>query len=318
MIDYPLNALEVLVIDGMSDDGTRDAISKFSEQHSFIKLVDNEDLVVPHALNKGIALAKGEVIIRMDVHCIYPPNYVSTLVQVLLESGADNVGCYLETIPDGDGIQPRAIALATSHPFGIGNSKFRLNCQSEEPIIVDTVPFGCFRREVFQKFGLFDEELIRNQDNEFNTRITSGGGKILLIPNLKIKYFARKNFRALWRMFFQYGEFGPLVDAKVGRIGSLRRYIPGLFVMGLFIPLVLSFFWKPCGIIGWAVFLSHSALNLFYSLAISITQKRMMLAPFLFIAFLASHLSYGLGYIYGYFHYIFFGKKTSTNTSLSR
>ena len=166
--DYPKDRLDVLVIDGMSNDGTRSALQPFLEQHSSIRLLDNPQKTTPAALNVGIAAAQGEVIMRMDAHYEYPTNYISRLVHWLQESGADNVGGVLRMEPATDAPMARAIAVAVTHPFGIGNAYYRLGVS--KPRSVDTVPFGCYRREVFERIGNFDEDLLRNQDLEFNLR----------------------------------------------------------------------------------------------------------------------------------------------------
>ncbi len=173
--DYPKDRLQVLVVDGMSSDDTRSALKPYLEQYSFIRLLDNPRRQTPAALNIGIAAAKGDVIMRMDAHYQYPTHYVSRLVHWLQESEADNVGGILQMEPANDSAMARAIAAAVTHPFGIGNAYYRLGVS--KPRAVDTVPFGCYRSEVFERIGKFDEELLRNQDLEFNLRLRKRGGR---------------------------------------------------------------------------------------------------------------------------------------------
>ena len=173
--DYSKEDMEVLFVDGMSTDRTREIVVEYAGRYPFVRLLDNPGRIVPAALNIGIGAAKGEVIIRLDAHAIYPKNYFSVLVRKLNELRADSVGGVCRTLPVRDTSVCRAIAMALSSSFGMGNSYFRIGATKE--MCVDTVPFGCFRREVFDKIGLFDEELVRNQDDEFNGRIVKNGGQ---------------------------------------------------------------------------------------------------------------------------------------------
>ena len=229
--DYPLDRLEVLVVDGMSDDRTRDIVRQYAADHSFIRLVDNPKRITPCAMNAGVLAALGDVIMPMGAHAVYTQRYISRLVEALLETGADNVGGVLVTLPADDTATARALAIALSHPFGVGNSYFRIGARERR--IVDTVPFGCYRKEVFQRIGLFDEELVRNQDDELNGRLVRAGGRIMLVPEVESRYYARGSFGQVARMFFQYGYFKPLAAWKVGRVTSLRQVVPAAFVAGL-------------------------------------------------------------------------------------
>ncbi len=153
--DYPHDLLEVLVVDGMSNDGTRSIIKKYGDRYSFITMLDNPSKIVPAALNIGITRAHGEVIVRMDAHNIYSPDYVSKCIRYLEEYRADNVGGVWITMPGARTIIAESIAIAVAHPLGAGNALYRIG--SETPRFVDTVPFGCFRKELFTRIGLFDE-----------------------------------------------------------------------------------------------------------------------------------------------------------------
>ena len=188
-----------------------------------------------------IQQAKGDVIIRMDCHSVYPKDYVLTLVRALDEYNADNVGAVIETIPMDNLPKSEAIASVMSSFFGVGNALFRIGVNKVKE--VDTVPFGCFRREIFDELGLFDEAFIRNQDDEFNARMIKNGKKILLIPNVKIQYYARQYYKQVSRMFFQYGLFKPLVNYKLRQVASVRQIIPVALVLYLLIMLLVSLFW---------------------------------------------------------------------------
>lgn len=297
--DYPKEKTEVIIADGMSDDRTREIINQYAQKYQFIKMIDNPQKIVPTALNLAIKLSVGEVIIRLDAHCIYPENYFSELIKVLIETGADNVGAMWETCPGANTLAAKSIAIVMSHPFGVGNAVYRTRNNASEPFEVDTVPFGCYKRSVFDKIGFFDEELVRNQDNEFNERLIKNNGKIYLIPTLKIKYFARDNYYKLWKMFYQYGLFGPLVDKKLRKPARLRRYIPSIFVLSLLIPNLVSVFYKKINLLSVISAVMYAVCASTFSILLSIKERNFLLFPFLCVAFLVSHLSYGIGYFVG-------------------
>jgi glycosyltransferase involved in cell wall biosynthesis len=278
---YPKNLIEIIIIDGMSEDNTREIIKKYIEKYPFIKLINNSKKIVPTALNIGIKKAIGDIIIRIDVHSTYTPNYIKRLVLWSKKSKADNVGGICITKPGAETESAKAIALALSHPFGVGNPYFRIG--TKEPKYVDTVPFGCYKREVFDKIGLFDEDLVRNQDDEFNLRLIKNGGKILLVPDIISYYHARDSIYKLWKMYFQYGHFKPLVVKKVGGVLTWRQIIPPSFMGSLILALLLSFFtkfflWLFLFILG-----LYTTVNFSLSLIISIKKKDLRLLPFLLI-----------------------------------
>lgn len=236
--DYPRDRLEVLVVDGMSDDGTRDVIASYAGRHPSIRLLDNPKRITPHALNLGITRAGGAIIMRMDAHASYPPTYVGDLVEWLDRTGADYVGGAWVTLPGDATPTARAIAAVLAHPFGIGDSRYRLG--TNEVREVDSLPFGCFRRELFERLGLFDEELVRNQDEEFSFRVIRAGGRVLLVPGVVCSYYARRSLRQVGRMFYQYGLFKPLVALKIGRIMTLRQVVPGAFVLSVLLTVLAA------------------------------------------------------------------------------
>ncbi|HEY9516645.1 MAG TPA: glycosyltransferase family 2 protein, partial [Gemmatimonadaceae bacterium] len=239
--DYPSDRLEIVVVDGMSDDGTRDCIARLAAENPRIRMLDNPARITPSALNIAIANSRGDVILRADAHSRYPESYVPDLVRWLGDSGADNVGGVWITEPGGPGAMARAIAAAMSHPLGVGNAHFRIG--TREPRWVDTVPFGCYRRDVFERIGLFDEDLIRNQDDELNVRLIRAGGRILLVPDVVCSYNARDSLAKLWRMYYQYGYFKPLVARKVGGVFTWRQLVPPAFVLALAVSLILAIAW---------------------------------------------------------------------------
>jgi glycosyltransferase involved in cell wall biosynthesis len=299
--DYPKDCLEVLVVDGMSDDGTRDMVVRFAERHPFIRLLDNPRKITPAALNVGITNARGAVIMRMDAHAEYPANYVSSLVRSLHESGADNVGGLWITEPGGKTALARAIAVGSSHPLGVGNAYYRIG--ASEPRWVDTVPFGCYRREVFDRIGLFDEQLVRNQDDEFNLRLIKHGGRILLTPQVSCRYFARDSLGKMCRMFYQYGYFKPLVVRKVGGVMTLRQLVPPLFVLSLIFTGALAL-WVSWLAVAFGLILASYALAIGLCAASQVAKCGGRCALWLCVVLPAMHFAYGLGYLKGFFDFI--------------
>lgn len=295
--DYPKERMEVLFIDGMSTDGTREIVADYHKRYPQLRLVDNPHRVVPYALNEGIRQSTGEVIVRLDAHCRYPDNYVSRLVEELFALKADNVGGVWRSHPARDTAVCVAIAEAGSHPFGVGGSHHRIGASHTQQ--TDTVPFGCYHREIFDRLGLFDEDLIRNQDDEFNGRITLGGGKIFIIPDVVIDYAARETMTKMRKMYYQYGLFKPLVNKKLGSAATIRQFFPALFVAGLVLGAVLS------ALVGWIACIYFSVIALYLLAGLYIGAQKavrwrkpslLWLMPY---TFLNIHLSYGIGYIKG-------------------
>ncbi len=291
--DYPADRLEVLVVDGMSDDGTRAVLGEYAARHPIVRMIDNPRRITPVALNLAIRAARGDVIVRMDAHVVYPKNYVSRLVAALDEFGADNVGAVLKTLPANQTAMGRAIAFGMSHPFGVGTSYFRIG--TDQPRWVDTIAFFCIRRATFERVGMFDEELIRHQDGEFNARLIKAGGRILLIPDVVSYYYARATLRQVGRMFYQYGYFKPLVAKKLGRFMTVRQLIPPGFVLGLLATGVAALVWKPGLLLFALVAGSYSAVVLG-----SAVQTALKEGPAVGLALAAVlpviHVSYGTGF----------------------
>lgn len=292
--DYPHDQMEVLVVDGMSTDRTREIVQEYTEKYPFIFLLNNPKRIVPVGLNTAIRVAQGDVIIRMDAHASYPDNYFSVLVEKLYALNADNVGGLCRTLPARETPVCEAIAAALSSPFGMGDSHFRIGTNKE--MQVDTVPFGCFRREVFDRIGYFDEDLIRNQDDEFNGRIIKYGGRIYLIPSIVVDYYARDSFGKVSKMFYQYGLFKPLVSKKLGSPATARQFFPFFFVLGLIFGLPLSFAHPIFCFVYIAVILFYLFLSAYFSIKQFKDPKRVLL---LMATFAIIHVSYGWGYLCG-------------------
>lgn len=295
---FPSDDMEVLFVDGMSTDRTRDIVSDYAAKHSHIKLLDNPNRTVPYAMNIGIKAAKGDVIVRLDGHVEYPINYISECVHYLMQlPQAENVGGLCQTLPCNEKNISHAIAIALSTNFGMGNSSFRVG--SKRIRKVDTVPFGCFKKSLFDRIGFYDNDLVRNQDDELNGRIIKNGGKIYLIPEIKTKYFSRDKIGKVRKMFYQYGLYKPLVNKKLGHPATVRQFFPMLFLLGIIIGGILSFF---SNIILW-MYLAVLALYILIGMTIGCKYaaklKRPLLTVLMPYVFANVHLSYGYGYLRG-------------------
>ena len=295
--DYPKDLMEIIFVDGMSRDGTREIIDEYQQTIPQIRLIDNPKQTVSPALNMGIKAAQGTYIFRIDAHAQYPKNYFSVLLQYMIELKADNVGAVCRTLPADSSAVSTAIATVLSSSFGMGNSYFRIG--SKEIRQTDTVPFGCFHKSLFEKIGYFDEELIRNQDDEFNGRIIKNGGKIFLIPFVEVNYYGRDTLSKTSKMFYQYGLFKPLVNKKLGTPATLRQFVPPLFVATLILTPLLLWILPSLG----AVFCSAMALYLILNFGISLYEatqlKRFSVFLLLPVTFFIVHVSYGWGYLTG-------------------
>ena len=290
--DYPTTLMEVLFVDGMSCDHTRSIIDDYILRYPFIKLLDNNEKYVPFAMNIGIKEAKGDVIIRIDAHASYPSNYFSVLVDTLYKLNADNVGVVCKTEVLHKNKKTLAIKEVLSHPLGVGNSYFRTG--TNKTMETDTVPFGCFRKDVFERFGLYDTRLVRNQDIELNKRIKKGGGKTFLIPDTYCVYYARENWEALFKNNYQNGKWNLLTVYYTSQFSSLsiRHFVPLCFILSLLIPLILSFIYLSV-----LSLIAYLTLTAFSSIKIAFKKQQHFLS--LFYTFMVIHFSYGIGSLIG-------------------
>jgi glycosyltransferase involved in cell wall biosynthesis len=228
--DLPAERYEVIVSDGQSTDGTRDLVASLAgdREHPQVRVVDNPRRTAPAALNVAIAEARGDLIVRIDGHSEVPPDFLRRLVDLSRTTGAACVGGRVTTV--GENETGRAIAAAQSSRFGVGGVAFR---HADDAGPVDTVLFGAYRREVFDAIGPFDEELVRNQDDEFNLRLIRAGGVVWMDPSLTFLHFARPSYRALWRQYAGYGRYKPMVMRKHRVVVSPRHLVPSAFVVAL-------------------------------------------------------------------------------------
>jgi glycosyltransferase involved in cell wall biosynthesis len=279
--DYPKEKMEVLVIDGASEDKTKEIVEKFKIQNSKfnIQLIDNPKKFTPFGLNLGIKNSRGEIIIRMDAHAGYEKDYVSKCVKYLKEYNADNIGGVIKTLPAKNTIFAKAIALSLSHRFGAA-SDFRVGV--DKPKEVDTVFGGCYKKEVFEKIGFFNENLIRSQDLEFNLRLKKAGGKIILHPEIVSYYYPKSRLAEFFLHNFEDGVWAILPLKFVKLPFKLRHYIPLIFVLTL----PLSIF-------------PYILLSLFFSAQIAFREKDLRLFLIMPLTFFVRHFGYGIGSIWG-------------------
>jgi succinoglycan biosynthesis protein ExoA len=292
--DYPADRMEALVIDGMSTDGTRGIVESFSRQDRRVRLLDNPGKIAPAALNVGLRQAHGEVIVRVDGHCEIATDYVRLCVGHLREQGVDGVGGPIETV--GETPAAQAIALSMSTRFGVGGSAFRTGVR--KATFVDTIAFPAYTRAAVERAGYFDEELVRNQDDEYNFRLRKLGGRLLLSPDIRSRYYSRCSLAGLWRQYWEYGYWKVRVMQRHPRQMSLRQFVPAVFVAALLFTLVLS---PLTAVARWAlgvIFCTYLLANL----AASIHTARRgggRLLLYLPAAFAVLHVSYGLGFLLG-------------------
>ena len=295
--DYPKNDMEILLVDGMSNDKTRSIVENYTAQYPFIRLIDNPDKIVPCAMNRGIDAAKGDVIMRLDAHATYQPDYFSMLVNGLQRLKADNVGTVCKTDVLNKTPKTLAIREVLGNKFGVGNSTFRTGIEHEQK--VETVPFGCWPREVFEKYGKYDVRLVRNQDIELNKRIIRGGGTIYILPDTYCTYLARETWKALAKNNYGNGKWNILTVYYTKTFSSLsmRHFIPLLFILSLIVPLLLACVWWPFAFISAASLLAY--LGLLSAVSLKLASSKHLNFFYLLATFVVLHLSYGWGSLMG-------------------
>jgi glycosyltransferase involved in cell wall biosynthesis len=316
--DYPKDRIEVLIIDGFSSDGTRDIILNYINEYNYIRLLDNPLKNQTIGLNIAALASRGEIIIRLDVHANYPVDYVSSLVSAQKRLNAWNVGCQWKTNASAKTAEAFVVANVLSSPFGVGNALYRIGVSKERS--VDTVPFGCFPKKVLVQLGYYNEEFIKNEDDELNARIIKAGGSIYLLPYPIITYYSRDTKKKLFSMLFQYGYYKPKVNFSVGSVITTRQLFPPFFVLYCFIiPLIaiigIYHKWLILFLIPAVIYL---ILLLTYSFKIAYRLNHIYdkidILLYSAISFFGMHLSYGFGYLNGLVDLLFRKKARSGKT----
>ncbi len=309
--EYPAELLEVLVCDGMSDDKTRGIVENLSRENPRVRLVDNPHRTTPFALNLGIQHATSpDVVIILGAHAEIAPDYVRLCVEDLRnDPSAGCVGGLLESVNEDS--TTSVIALAMSSPFGVGNAHFRTGKKSG---YVDTVAFGAYRKAVFEKIGLFDEVLVRNQDDEFNYRVTKAGFRIILDPRIRAKYYVRSAFRKLFRQYYQYGLWKVYVNRKHGAVTTMRQLVPPAFMLFLFSAVAIPLL--PLYGIAWGIiFVLYFCLACLAAFRQGASAEQI---PGVIAAFILLHAGYGTGYLHGTWKFLVLRKQPGRDEILSR
>ena len=288
---YPRERMEILVADGLSQDGTRELAESYAQRHTQVRIIDNPRRITPAALNRALEQAHGEIVARLDAHATVSPGYFSRAVECLASSGAANVGGRMHTLTRDRGPFAQPILIALTSRFGVGNSRFRTG--ASEPEYVDTVFGGCWPREVFSRIGRFNERLERSQDIEFNLRLRRAGGKILLTPAMESRYWARASLLYFLRHNWDNGVWAVLPLAYSRGLPVRWRHLVPLGFAAALTGSLLAAHWKP-----WLAALvagPYLAANLGFSAAAAWRQRRASLLLLQPIAFASLHVPYGFG-----------------------
>lgn len=297
MQTFPRADMEVIISDGMSQDGTRDAIAAF--QRNFpdleVRVVDNALRTIPSGLNRAIEAARGEIIVRFDGHSKPYPDYVEKCVTAHEQGRGDNIGGVWEIHPGAQTWSARSIAAAAAHPLGVGDAMYRLAASAGE---VDTVPFGSFRRTLIDRIGSYNEKLLTNEDYEFNARVRKSNGRVWLDPSIRSIYFARSTFPELVRQYWRYGFWKWRMLRNYPDTLRWRQALPPLFVLSLVGLLVVSIFFPA------ALWLVAAELILYFSvlflagLHAALKHRKPFLLPGLPLAVAAMHMAWGSGFLW--------------------
>ncbi len=294
---YPRSQMEIVIADGLSQDGTRAVIAAFQSGHPdlAVRILDNERRSIPSALNLAVSAARGEIIIRLDAHSMPQPDYVQRCVQALEAGKGANVGGVWMIHPGASGWIAEAIAAAAAHPLGVGDAMYRLAPKAGP---VDTVPFGAFRRELIEKIGGFDETLLTNEDYEFNTRVRQSGGVVWIDPQIRSTYFARPTLGALAAQYWRYGFWKLKMLRRYPDTIRWRQALPPALVLSLIGLLVLSFFFPLIKLILILEILCYLAALTIAGLQLALRQRKPLLVPGLPLAVMVMHLSWGSGFLW--------------------
>jgi len=282
----------VIVADGMSEDGTRRKLAEWRARDSRMQVLDNVRRIAPAGLNAALKVARGSIIVRMDAHSIYPANYVQNCVNTLRRTKADNVGGVVKTMPRNEADGALIVQAVSSHWFGVGGSKYRLE-PMEGP--ADTVPFGCFPRGLFDRIGYFDERLVRHQDYEFNARIRKCGGQVWLDPKIQLQYFNQESVRGLLQQAYLAGRWNIFAWNLAPYAFNVRHVVPGIFLMFLVAGMIAAMMSGTTATLYFAIFALYLALAVIAAVGQARKLARPRLAVKLPFAFFAYHVTYGMG-----------------------
>lgn len=301
---YPLVDMEVIVADGFSTDATRQIVADFQAAHLqlVVRVVDNPQRHIPAALNVALKAARGEVIVRLDAHSVPGRTYVAQCVAGLLADKGDNVGGVWQIEPGGSGWMACAIAAAAAHPLGVGDARYRFNSPAG---LVDTVPFGAYRRELFDRLGGFDETLLSNEDYELNARIRQSGGRVYLDPEIRSTYFARSTLGGLARQYRRYGFWKWQMLRRYPSTLRWRQALPPVFVLGVTALALMAVFWwlaRLVLVLGLGI---YGLILLAGSIPTAVRRGDVRLAPGIALAIATMHFCWGSGFLWSAFRSLF-------------
>jgi succinoglycan biosynthesis protein ExoA len=293
---FPRAEMEIIIADGMSEDSTRDVIAAWQAENSelIVRVVDNPKRAIPSGVNRAIEAAEGAFIVRLDAHSMPNLDYVERSVNALKDGRGDNVGGAWRIQPGGSGGMAKSIAVAAAHPLGVGGAQYRVGGQ---PQAVDTVPFGAFRKELFNRFGLYDESLLSNEDYEYNARIRKAGGVVWFDPKIQSVYFARSTFKDLARQYWRYGYWKFQMLRRYPETIRWRQGLPPIFVLSV-LGLGLLAIW-----FGWARWLLileimiYGTILIFAGLQIAIRRRDLRILAGVPLAIFIMHFTWGLAFI---------------------
>lgn len=294
---FPCSDMEVIIADGMSQDGTRAEIAAFQKDAPDleVRIVDNTLRSIPSGVNRAIEAARGELIVRLDAHSKPYPDYVANCVNAHTRGRGDNVGGVWEIHPGAQTWMAKSIAVAAAHKLGVGDAMYRLAASASE---VDTVPFGSFRRELIQRIGMFDESLLSNEDYEFNTRIRKSNGRVWLDPSIRSIYFARATLLELIRQYWRYGFWKWRMLRRYPDTLRWRQALPPLFVLSLVGFLLFSIF------LPFMIWLLIAEIVLYFLVLVlagaqaALKHQKPFLLLGLPLAISAMHVSWGSGFLW--------------------
>ena len=294
---YPLDDMEVVIADGMSSDYTREIIQEFHSANPSLKVtvVDNPKRIIPSALNRAIQASSGELIIRMDAHTIPAKDYIERSVRAFDEGKGEDIGGVIDVHPGSETWIGQSIAVATRHPLGVGDAKYRW---AKTAGYADTVAFGTYARNTFDKIGFYDENLIANEDYELNARLRAIGGRIWIDPEIRATYYSRPDLSSLAQQYFSYGFYKFKMLRRYPKTLRWRQALPPLFVFGILMLLLLAAFWNLARITLLVIAGLYTTILIAGSIPEAIKQNKFSLVLGIPLAIMTMHFSWGTGFWY--------------------
>ena len=302
---YPHKLIEILIVDGRSEDNTKMIAEKFAEKADItVRILENSSGNTPCGLNIGYKNAKGDIFIHFIGHAMMPQDFVEKNVTYIIKTEADAVGGLIISSCLEDKVIPKGIGYALNSPFGLGGVTARTGTKAG---YIDNPSFAAYRKELFDKYGYIDERLTRNQDYEFNQRITSQGAKIFFTPEIKSYYFNRPDYKSLWREYLNAAKWRTYMVGRFANALRKRHFVPPLLILSLVTLGILSFFslWALGGLLGVLGLYLLAALG--SSALVAVRRRGLKYLPAIFLSYLVIHLAYGLGFIWGFIYFFILG-----------